>query len=471
MIAITTLWFTVLASVGGLQPEELEKYWYHITPRIEGQATGGTLIFVHSTIDGAILTGIRTSANEPAENVTSRLNRLLDRLNFGFSTVIVGENPTMEASRWPLHTLHLTVFPGIVLSAGTEVGLGIPSVPLFLTAREVDSEGAARVVRLEWEHPEGQFDVVYPTYGSIAHICNKDTTIHCFELPPSLPESHVVSVSVLHNGIPSNACRVSLSRGSLCDAFDHPFTGGIASGWKAWWDAGALCVPAFEQGATSDYLGYGAEGMTEPYVGKLSHDINECIDRKARWKGRFYQVMSSSGVRACGGIYRKYLGLSPGGKYRVNIATKVHCPDEAEGKWAFTMHACALPSGLPGLTNGQLAGTEALPDGTFGPEAGLFACYSQSNCSAEAKGATDEKEPLVGSIADGNNTGTVFLPTRRSDPDIRTDSHILEMPDDSQTIVLWLRLYADFHSPPQRPLTVEMHSVSFEDLEIVAGDR
>jgi hypothetical protein len=76
----------------------------------------------------------------------------------------------------------------------------------------------------------------------------------------------------------------------------------------------------------------------------------------------------------CGGVSRRFLGLTPGHTYRVSARLNT-LETKREGNWSFSFHAAYNPASGEDLTPAQMAGSAALPDQSTGPTAGQIAKY------------------------------------------------------------------------------------------------
>jgi hypothetical protein len=130
-----------------------------------------------------------------------------------------------------------------------------------------------------------------------------------------------------------------------------------------------------------------------------------------------YQVVRMTDPSAQGGIYRKYLGLMPGGRYRVSARLNTWEMDDATGEWSYSFHACpGYPDGRE-FTPEQFAGLEPLPDGSVGPGAACVVSYGP--------GETTERNWVEVSTRDRD------LPGKTIDD--------ITLPPDVTELVLWIR--------------------------------
>jgi len=137
------------------------------------------------------------------------------------------------------------------------------------------------------------------------------------------------------------------------DAF--PFYMGVAPNWCGWSDSSNAGAVKLEQG-------------NKPGVLPKGYIRNP--DQKP-----VYQIIKTTQSGVQGGVWRRFLGLKPGNTYQVEVRLNTLEMDACTNAWSFSFHAaCDNPDGS-GLTEAQMAGQAALPDGNKGPEAGRVALY------------------------------------------------------------------------------------------------
>jgi len=165
--------------------------------------------------------------------------------------------------------------------------------------------------------------------------------------------------------IPSDVTAIRVTANGYCqeETFGIPFYAGIAPNWAGWSTAAKVDKEAFEQGDKYSNLPV-----------HLPWDYPKGLLVKP-----FYQVIRAPRQGVVHGVYRKFLGLTPGHTYRLTACLTTLEMDSAKGDWSFSLHAA--PAGPDGkdLTAQQLAGLAALPDGRSGPQAGGIASYGPSN--------------------------------------------------------------------------------------------
>jgi hypothetical protein len=166
-----------------------------------------------------------------------------------------------------------------------------------------------------------------------------------------------------------------------------------------WSTAASVSTGAFEQG--SRYAG-----------------VRRYAPVKALSTMPYYQVIKAPPQGVSHGIYRKFLGLTPGHTYRISACVNTLAMDSVESAWAFSL--CAAHNGSEGkdLTSLQLAGLAAVPDGSGDSGGGRIASYGPGNTTRGAAA-------LVFTGDEGGGQA------RRS--------HIT-LPPGTDTITVWVRL-------------------------------
>jgi hypothetical protein len=216
--------------------------------------------------------------------------------------------------------------------------------------------------------------------------------------------------------IPSSKVTITLKDNGQEELSGVPFTGGVAPNWTAWFSGSP-------QGATFD-------AITRPREGTITdHEKIEIVDNGKiaihRWPKMikmpadkpFIQVIKTTSPEAVAGVYRKFLGLTPGHTYRLSARLIAMDMPKAEGQWSFSLHAVPAEQSKSTLTAQQMAGQAALPDGKAGPEADRIALYAPgvSPVSAQKQPMTRPKRRLASAPADKPVadlvTGDITLPT------------------------------------------------------------
>jgi hypothetical protein len=359
----------------------------------KGNATAGTLVIGYKTGRNANFVSINTSADESAESVVNRLARAIAYSNaiYDFSRVRGGVNRDAIAAKMGLgSTLQYGGFPGEYFLAGSQTGLGIPRPPLCLTC---SYDEQAEKFELRWINPPSEYDCITIMW----HYDNSDKgggdffpgtpVTFAFDKPADVngldldvwlmgfrhdiaPDVMVAnSIPLGSNAIPSDITAIHVTGNGYCqeETYGIPFFAGIAPNWAAWSTAAKPDKAAFEQG--SKYVSLDPD---------LHADLPAYYPRGLLTKP-FFQVIKAPAEGVVHGVYRKFLGLTPGHTYRLTACLTTLEMDSIKADWSYSL--CATHNGPNGkdLTVQQLAGLAPLPDGTSGPQAGRIAFYSQGN--------------------------------------------------------------------------------------------
>lgn len=383
-------------------------------------AAGGTLVigyvpdphFVH-----IYNVSINTSAGESAESVVNRLARAIV-----YSERIFGRtaaDPDVELARTALgSTLSIVGHVKHFLLAGTETGLGIPKPPNSLSCSNDKKEGK---IEVKWTNPTGkyQYDSIYIRWR-YSDVRWHDTPLqgggvilpgppnhYTIQIPAEVAEVNDLDLDIwikgLHhetpvvefrsplgkNAIPSNVTAIHLTYNGYCqeETYGIPFFDGVAPNWTVWSTAAKVDKAAFEQG--------------DKYAGvRLYKPVGALLTKP------FYQIIKVPQIGVVHGVYRKFLGLTPGHTYRLTACLSTLEMHSIKGDWSLSL--CVAPNGADGkdLTVQQLAGLAVLPNGRSGPQAGRIALCNQDN-------TTKSNFELVFSgdeLADGTKSSHVTLP-------------------------------------------------------------
>jgi hypothetical protein len=162
------------------------------------------------------------------------------------------------------------------------------------------------------------------------------------------------------DGIPSNSTGVRISDRGWCQSeiYGIPFTADVAPNWTKWSSAARADAAAFEQRRKYD-----------SYTGTMYTLLGKTL----------YQSIKAPPAGASHGVWRKFLGLTPGHTYRLTAGLSTLKMDSVKSDWSLSV--CAAPNRTGGkeLTVQQMAGLAALPDGSKGPNAGRVASYGPRN--------------------------------------------------------------------------------------------
>ena len=398
----------------------------------KGNATGGKLVigyipdphYVHiSNIS------VDTSAGESADSVVNHLAIAITSSDAIFSNM--SKNPkNAEIMRKEMakgNTLSIRGRLVDYILAGTETGLGIPRPPLCLSC---SYNKEAHTFDVRWVNPPGdsQYDSLIilwryrsrpeDTLGSggakpiwdtptnfiiklPAEVNDLDTDIWIRGLRHEMPmeEMRAKDIPLSDNVVPSNVAAIHVTSDGYCqeETYGIPFSAGVAPNWTAWSTAAKVDKATFEQ--------------ADKYAGvRLYKPVRALLTKP------FYQVVKAPPSGVAHGVYRKFLGLTPGHTYRLTACLTTLEMDSVQGDWSLSLCAAANSSDED-MSPQQLAGLAPLPDGRRGPQAGQIALYTKDRTTK-------------GDFA--------ILVTGDKAPDGTVTSHIT-LPANVNTITVWVR--------------------------------
>jgi hypothetical protein len=385
-----------------------------------GDATGGTLVIGYVPSPHFVHTynvSVDTSAGESAESVVNDLARAIaysGRGMFGLTAA----NPEVDVARMAqANTLSIVGTVRDYLLAGTETGLGIPKPPHSLSCSYNNQAGTLEVkwanppteseyhsIWIRWRYrslPEdtpvsggGKVIPASPTSYTIhipAEVNDVDLDVWLKGLRHEIPREQMLtnSIPLGKNAIPSNVAAIHVTSNGYCqqETYAIPFTAGVAPNWVAWSTAADVDKSALQQG--------------DKYAGLRRYKPVSALSTKP-----FYQVIDAPARGDVHGVYRKFLGLTPGHTYRITACVSTLAMDSITGNWSLSLHAA--PSG-PGkdLTVQQLRGQAALPDGRSGPQAAQTAIYAPGRTT---KGHFHFAITGYTKLQDGSTSPQVTLP-------------------------------------------------------------
>ena len=329
---------------------------------LKGTATGGKLIMADNMGRNARFVEVTTKSGESAETVIKNLAEAINaaKKRFGWATwdglpphQVVAQGPTLSKILGP---------SGWYFFTGTELGLGIPRPPLSLSCsyhRETDQ------IKLLWENPKNGYDLMWMVMssrnargGRIKLAGNATSlTIDRKEKPFDVNDLHIMLFGYKDN-ISSNAAVIYLDGNSQHELAGNPFTDNVAPNWRCWLMASDKNAVQFEQGVRKRFL------FTEGFNG-IKHPATK----------PFYQIIRTKSQDASAGVWRKFMGLTPGRTYRVAARINTLEMDSSKAAWEFSLHATYNAPGGGDLTAAQFAGLSPLPDASKGNQAGLIALY------------------------------------------------------------------------------------------------
>jgi len=389
---------------------------------LKGQSSGGVLTLMKAPTHNYPYLAITNKPGETAASVIARLASQLincsacEKYGRGSVLEVTESSLVLLGGPMPLGTKRASLW----ILGGTETGFSIPPAPLSVSASYVSN----RVV-LEWVNPPGGYDSLMvadqgfprgvPLPGEMTRYVYNPQDV--FPRPPVQEWVDATFVVIGYKaGTPSNGAGVRLRRHAEQESLMNiPFTSGVAPGFRKWNHRTSTEAIAFEQGNL-------------PGVAPAS-DLG-----KFGGKG-FFQIITGHGSFQ-GGVSRCFLGLTPGHTYRVGA--RLSTLETKQGNWSFSFHAAYNPAGGNDLTRAQMAGDEALPDGTKGKTAGQIARYDSTTTT------------------DGNWVQR-FSTEKKSDNAV----HDITMPaTENNSITIWFRL----EGKDVTDVAVGFDSVTIEDL-------
>lgn len=330
-----------------------------------GEASGGTLIMWDNLGRNARYVAVETKAGEPAKTAIERLAEAIDEANpfdwLGFPT----GKKLVTSSEGELRDILGSCAD--YMTAGTETGLGIPQPPHSLTT---NYDPNLKRVSLRWINPLGAYDSIrvrtnwsnYDHTGGTKVQGNSESyVIDLNKYPVDMSDLDILVIGV-RNDIPSNAAAIHINNNIQEELFGIPFTSGLAPNWQRWSLDNA-------EGAINPQMGIRSEMTCAK--GRVYNPITTA-DKKP-----FYQIINVGDKGGTGGVYRKFIGLTPGHTYRVK-ARVATLSEPNEKNWSISVHVAANGSDGRDLSPRQMAGLDALPCGEKGNAAGRMALYDSS---------------------------------------------------------------------------------------------
>jgi len=362
---------------------------------LSGIGSGGVLRLVDLANGRDV--SIQTQPCEPAESVVKRLASVIDDTD-----PFKWYSPTVLTTRDKMHSQGPSLGPlpgffGGYVFAGTETGLGIPRPPTSLSC-SYDPNSDRIVVR--WVNPPEGYDSICVMTGAPPLAgCGRPGRLTEYVMDKKGRDISKSDFCVYgsRNGVLSPPAIIRLSNHAQEEVPWLPFYNGLAPNWLAWSTA-APDKNTFEQGekqATSGRSYPASPKTTKPY----------------------YQIIKAPPKGTVHGVYRKFLGLTPGHTYRLSASVSTLDMDSVQRDWSFSLCAAPHTPDKKDLTAQQLAGLEALPDGKAGHQDGAIARFGPGH-------TTKGKFKTVNS---GNITGTVLTA-----PDITLPTYV-------DTITVWTR--------------------------------
>ena len=349
---------------------------------LNGTASGGNLYLVERPqgFTPNYVT-VKTSPGDPAEYVVDQLAselRTSGRIARG-----------AEAEGRILKGLPLVL--GFHAFAGTETSLGVPPPPLFPSG-SYDSK--ANQVTLRWINPRDGYNFPLCDFNEMP----ANATECLVNMKGRNPQAPFLVIGI-RNGVPSNFAVINVSRNAQEELECLPFYNGVMPNWSSWSTSSKPGDAQFEQGTKA--------GVDLVEHQRLPIKIN-APDNKP-----FYQLIKTSEANVQAGVWRKFLGLTPGHTYRFFARLNTLAMGYANGEWSYSLRAAHNAAGGADFTSDQLSGKAPLPDGSLGPGAARIAEYGPRKTTEGQwiQHATGDKNSGVKDITlpDGVDTITVWV--------------------------------------------------------------
>jgi hypothetical protein len=407
--------------------------------RFQGSASGGTLFLVAPEENFQIVS-VQTAPGESAASVSRKIAEAI--ADESYSKPAWSYRPERQA-------FEVAGRRGCAVG-GSETGLGIPPPPFSASAR-YDPE--RKSIEFCWERPPEGYDAVRAHHWTPPYIagaqwdCCRGTPWPDRQVWRGQPgeKGGIVDTyndvvgwkggskdldAYQYHATPSAPGLMHVTFRAQDELFSLPFYRGIAPNWEPWIEGGAK-----EDGEWSEGLRESAARRSEKQYGsRYFLRIKEPREKSC------FQLVRTRRPGVAAGIWRKFLGLTPGHKYRVSVILSTLEMDKAEGDWSLSFHAAASAEMDSTLSAEQMAGEAALPDGTKGPEAGRVVAYgpAQTTKGEWSRSSTDPQDKSAGRVI--------------SD---------LTLPAGADTITVWLRHQAE-HSPGVGYLYIKLEDLSMQ---------
>jgi len=366
----------------------------YIEFNFQGVASGGTLTIGNTLNRNAFCASIETDSGEPVKSVIEKLAVAVVYNSYLFEKPdnITAEQMVQEIISGDV--FKLIGLPGMYFITGTETGLGIPGSPRFLSC---NYDSVNEQLKIRWDNCSEVFD-------NIALILkwNKYDSDKSIILPGSMSQ-YVIARDKVHysvddldiwvigikDGLPSSPTTITLSDNGTVQQELHgiPFKSGILPNWKPW-DISMI-----------RYANYECLVKEELVSGKQSRFITTNSEKP------YVQILRTPNGGGSLGVYRRFLGLTPGHTYRLTARLNTLDMDRNQADWSFSLHMAHNGSNGEDFSAHQFAGTKALPDGKVGSKAGLVAEYGAA--------ATTKRKYVAHTgditLPDGVNSVTVWL--------------------------------------------------------------
>lgn len=303
---------------------------------LTGTARGGIVYLAQRSAGDREYVSVETKSGESAEVVLERLASALNKRH-----------------GWDVHPKGNTLsLPRMYVLSGTETGLGIPEPPVSFTVWFDAQQGR---LLCYWENPKGRYERIHSPGGWLSPGATQAVVTITGAVDPY---ATLIAMENFNGKTPSNVAliNVSASGNMLEELNSSPFYNGLMPNWICWSTSmNNHAAAKFEQGTKPD---------VNPTQGVLSPDQKP-----------FYQIVKTRLPDVQAGVYRKFLGLTPGHTYRISGRLNTLEMDASTYDWSFSFHAAYNAPGGADLTVAQLIGSAPLPVGSEGPAAGRIAQY------------------------------------------------------------------------------------------------
>lgn len=361
MCSLKKKWCAIIGILCSINIHAYAQYTYH-NMVLSGQCNGGELSIAHIHSPDAKFLTIQTTSGESAESVVSRLADGIivnDPFEWRVNTNLTDETFGIYAQGNELYNLPGLPMRGRFIFAGTETGLGIPDPPKHVSA---NYNATSNSITVFWGNPAIEYDSISVVLSGICKKLPGTTTSHEFDIDIYKLHLNGLYIKVVGyiNDIPSNAGAIRLYEDRQKEAYNLPFTNSILPNWEAW-----------SNGLTSDTMQL-EQVLKDDYRDK-DRRLNPV--ESPRQKALYQEIRPTTDTAVCG-VFRKFLGLTPGHTYR--IGTRVNTLDldtVSSDSWKLSVHAAYNAATGENLSVDQLCGLAALPDGSSGEAAGRIAQY------------------------------------------------------------------------------------------------
>lgn len=343
---------------------------------LTGTAKGGVVSLMDLSPIYAGFASVVTTQGESTEAV---LNRLADEIS---------RSDAFNWHRRPEILRRLITLTGNTLTlpdsglrlcfTGTDKGFSIPK-PVISVSGSYDTQ--KHQVSLSWINPPETYDAIQ--VGSLTFPPHTTNCVYaCDPANGKWLASGIVTGKRGESLSPPASVVITTNSQEELDTF--PFYMGLAPNWSTWADSTDTEFVLCEQGIKSDV------------------DIHV---RGDPWDKPLFQIVKTTKAGVQGGVWRRFLGLKPGHSYKIEVRLNTLDMDACTNEWAFSFHAAHDNQDGSGLTIRQMAGLDALPDGSQGLEAGRIAFYhpGETTKGKWVKRSTDKAGP-------GANIGNITLP-------------------------------------------------------------